>query len=784
MGAGLPAPSKSSTIMNSWHRFFLVPFQTIVLLLIAALGWLIYSAPHWQAPTTINVRVPFGATTTLGRDTLAAAQADAAHLSLRHATDGSWWVGNLSVFKSLFIVQGGHEENPRHLPVTAGMHLDIGGKSFDVLDIGGHQLALKDDAGQRWDYDGFFLARNGVALASCPDLPFRQGAFETWNRLAPHWLDATRPLQLGGLVHCGNRLGLAGLPPGAAQLTQDSSGYVLSGISIDISYRPANENGTELKLARRELRLEDGARLTVGRTRFDIAMSGDTVTFTPIYRVRRYAEIMPPTHVDVVWKWATFDPWQLPASGLIWISLPLLVIAALFVAALNGRTPFDRRMSTHTAIVCAGGLILAALGLAEIGLGSRLGIAWTMSVYALAVLVWLVVPMRGHRGAWLSTLWLILLTIGIYSLLELGLGAQESHWLRHVQRSAAIATCGLGLGLALRLAIRQRILSWPSPSVIDMFLAGIAALACFALLVQWVAGNETGVAGFQPVEFAKLALVLLGAHALASRSEWVGSGCPSWIRFLMPVALACAIVVFALTLVHDYSPIVLFTFWVIGMALAWGGAHRNYRVLVGTTLLIVAGIACWIWVRQTAPTELMSDGFYDDRFGVWLAPELHPHTGQQFHQGALAIHQGGWLGAAAPGTANGAIMAVPAVESDFAPAFLLNRHGLVGGMALAAIQAWLILALVLAAVSALKAENSGDYRRAWALRWGGFAVCGGSALFLGHFIVSWCTNLGALPVMGQPMPLLSAGGSHLLFFAFPLLIGSVILAEESCNETP
>lgn len=784
MGAGLPASSKSPFIMNPWHRFLLAPFQAIVLLLVAALGWLIYSAPHWQAPTAINVRVLPSATAILGRDTLAAAQAGVTHLSLRHATDGSWWVGNLSTLKNLLIEQGKREENPRHLPVMAGMHFDIGGQFFDVLDINGRQLALKDAAGQRWDYDGFFLARDGQAIASCPDLPFRQWAFETWNRLAPHWLDATRPLLLGGLVHCGNRLGLTGLPPGAANFIFDSSGYVLSGINIGINYRPSNENGATLELAHRELRLEDGARLTVGHTRFDVATSGDTLTLTPIYRVRRYAEIMPSTRADVSWNWARFEPWQLPSTGLIWMALPLLGVAALLAAALSGRALFNRRMPTGTAIVCAGGLIITTLGLAEIGLGSRLGIAWTISAYALAVLAWLAVPMRGHRGAWLIVLWLILLTMGIYSLLELGLGAQESHWLRHVQRSAAIATSGLGLGLALRLAIRHRILSWPSPSVIDMSLASIAALACLALLVQWVAGNETGVAGFQPVEFAKLALVLLGAHALASRSEWVGSGCPSWLRFLAPVALACSIVVFALTLVHDYSPVVLFTFWMLGMALAWGGAHRNLRVLAGTTLLIVVGIACWIWVRQTAPSELMSDGFYADRFSVWLAPELHPHTGQQFHQGAVAIHQGGWLGAAVSGAANGAIMAVPAVESDFAPAFLLNRHGLAGGMALAAIQAWLILALVLAAASALGAENSGDYRRAWALRWGGFAVCGGGALFLGHFIVSWSTNLGALPVMGQPMPLLSAGGSHLLFFALPLLIGSVILAEESCNETP
>ena len=45
----------------------------------------------------------------------------------------------------------------------------------------------------------------------------------------------------------------------------------------------------------------------------------------------------------------------------------------------------------------------------------------------------------------------------------------------------------------------------------------------------------------------------------------------------------------------------------------------------------------------------------------------------------------------------------------------------------------------------------------------------GAAFAAGHFLLSWGTNLAIFPVMGQPMSFLSAGGSHLLFFIFPLL---------------
>ena len=78
-------------------------------------------------------------------------------------------------------------------------------------------------------------------------------------------------------------------------------------------------------------------------------------------------------------------------------------------------------------------------------------------------------------------------------------------------------------------------------------------------------------------------------------------------------------------------------------------------------------------------------------------------------------------------------------------------------MALAARAAWR---------SGVAARN---FRQAWAARFRYFALCGGGAFVLGHFLLSWGTNLAIFPIMGQPMSFLSAGGSHLLFFLCPLL---------------
>jgi cell division protein FtsW len=186
--------------------------------------------------------------------------------------------------------------------------------------------------------------------------------------------------------------------------------------------------------------------------------------------------------------------------------------------------------------------------------------------------------------------------------------------------------------------------------------------------------------------------------------------------------------------------------------------------------------------------------FYADRFLVWLDPASHPHTGQQLLLGARAIAEGAWwgsdqlLGLSTMGQAAGGALQIPAVQDDFAPSFFMNRHGLLGALALWALQAlFLVGVLQTAARSYAASRQARDFRQAWMGRFRCFALCGGAAFVLGHFLLSWGTNLAIFPIMGQPMSFLSAGGSHLLFFICPLLAFSAISAQsleeiQSCRS--
>jgi cell division protein FtsW len=300
------------------------------------------------------------------------------------------------------------------------------------------------------------------------------------------------------------------------------------------------------------------------------------------------------------------------------------------------------------------------------------------------------------------------------------------------------------------------------------------------------------------VELAKLALTALSAHCLALRLGWHGddhhmdSRAARWLRLVAPALLFLALLGVALVQVDDYSPLILLLVWAAAMAFAYALAARNRALAAALGLLVLlAGGAIAVLHGGAEPGQAAPAGdFYADRFQAWLAPAQHPHTGQQLLLGARAIGDGGWwgadqaLGLAGLGQAAGAAMLVPAVQDDFAPAFFLNRHGLAGALLLWALQAAFIVGLLRTALRGHAAGAAArDHRHAWLGRFRYFALCGGAAFVLGHLLLSWGSNLAILPVMGQPMSFLSAGGSHLLFFLCPLLAFSAASAS-SLEENP
>ncbi len=773
-----------------------------LLALLCALQLLcLWRAPAVFSPAAINVTLKPGQSVGLGRAELAAPQAAAEHLALRRDAAGTWWVRNTSAGKRVVLQRGGADRRMGSSALQGGQFFRIGTARFDVSAASDRSIAFAG-AGHAWRYDGATLLRDGSAQPACPGTGWAGGAVALWNRAMPHAVTAARPLLFGGNLHCGNRLGINYLAGGSAVAARGADAILLSNAAGSEAHAPlliASDQG-ERDVSQREERVNGVTALVAGRTGFAVSLDGARLQLRPLRHVALFTDTGTGLPAAVDWEWQRRSSWTIPA-GPAWPVMAVLcavLAAASALAWQRGRWPFVRTAAevrgaafgtALLAIAGVGAMLMQRSG-AHLGVGVSMLLAWAA--------LWTCLLAAG-RPALATCAGILLLGAGLLAQLELGLGAMESSWLRHFQKTAALLAIGLGVGTHLRLRMQSQATIAPQ-NWLETILALLAAAALLALGMQVLFGDETGVFDLQPVEFAKLALTALSAHCLALTFGW-HSAMPQreraslkWLRLAGPALLFAGLFGLALLQVDDFSPLLLLLVWAMTMALAWSVAARRLRIAASLAALVCVGIGGVAWLRLAGGAEVSQWGFYADRFAVWLDPASHPHTGQQLLLGARAVADGawwgadGWLGIGALGQAAGSALHIPAVQDDFAPSFFIYRHGLVGALALWALQALFVVGLLQTAARAFAAgERARDFRQAWLWRFRFFVLCGGAAFVVGHLLLSWGTNLAIFPIMGQPMSFLSAGGSHLLFFICPLLAFNAISAQsleekQSCRS--
>ncbi|SDF63470.1 MULTISPECIES: FtsW/RodA/SpoVE family cell cycle protein [unclassified Duganella] len=774
-------------------------------------GLALLRAPAAWLPSAITIDLAAGNSIILGQRELAAPQTDRHHLSLRRDANGSWLLRNLSASGQVVLIRESGDQRLGSAALQGLQRFQIDGAVFDVHAASDREVSFTRD-GQEWRYDGAVLYRNGRQQPGCPESRLSTRVLAVWNRIMPLPLTIARPLSFGGNLYCDNRLGLAQVAPGAAQIARVNGSLQLSGGNPDGDRAAVlvSSHAGQQDLRTQEASLAGVTAIAVGRTRFHLNASEDQLVLQPSRHVKLFSEPELKLPSQVSWQWQQRSLWSGAHADAIWIGLAICA-AAMTISAIarasagtaGRRSDALARRATSTQADRSGGrtawacALLATVSMLLVGLvalisqraGDPPSAACSLLLGASALLMWLALPGRLTLATAAGA---ILLAAGLLAQLELGLAAPESSWLRFYQKSAAMLAIGAGLGGLLRLWAQHQAARGThlAQRNIEWILALFAAIALAALAAQVLWGDETGVFDLQPVELAKLALTALTAHCLALRFNWhngpqrLADHSARWLQLIAPALLFLALLGLALVQVDDFSPLILLLVWStgIGLAYALAAGNRMLAVLIAASaLLAVATIA---YLRLAGTDDLIRWGFYADRFLVWLNPAEHPHTGQQLLLGARAVGEGGWfgtdhwLGLRTLGQAAGNVVNIPAVQDDFAASFFLNRHGLLGGLLLWTVQAAFLTGIVLAALHAYRAGTQArNFRHAWLGRFRYFALSGGAAFVFAHFLLSWGTNLAIFPIMGQPMSFLSAGGSHLLFFLCPLLTFVAISTE-------
>jgi cell division protein FtsW (lipid II flippase) len=243
----------------------------------------------------------------------------------------------------------------------------------------------------------------------------------------------------------------------------------------------------------------------------------------------------------------------------------------------------------------------------------------------------------------------------------------------------------------------------------------------------WV---ELGPIGFQPGEFAKIALAVFFAGYLTERrellSEWAFD-----LKVLGPVLLAWGASLLVMTAERDLGSSLLF--FALFVTLLWVATGRGLYLGLGGGMFAAGAVFAW-----------QSFSHVQARIDTWLNP--WPEAGAQVVESWFALAEGGLDGT---GLGLGVPTRIPVVETDFIFAAIGEELGLFGTTAIIVTYLLMIGAGLRIAI---RAEDSFDKLLATGLT---------TLLGLQAFVImAGVTRL--LPLTGVTLPFVSYGGSSLL----------------------
>ncbi len=251
---------------------------------------------------------------------------------------------------------------------------------------------------------------------------------------------------------------------------------------------------------------------------------------------------------------------------------------------------------------------------------------------------------------------------------------------------------------------------------------------------RWI---RIGPMHFQPSEWVKLVLILAVARYFANlggRRLSIGDILKAFLLVGVPMVLVIIQPDLGTTL--TYAPIL-----VAGLLLG-GISIRQSTVLILTGLVLIFGV--WHSGKVLKP-------YQKDRLTSFLNPDEDPRgKGYHVRQSLIAVGSGGiWGKGIAKGTqTQGDFLPIP--HADFIFAAFSEEHGFVGAVLVLLLYFLILMRLI------QNAQTAADLP-------GSLIVMGVVAVVTFQILVNVGMVIGFMPVTGIPLPLMSYGGSSVLF---------------------
>ena len=319
-------------------------------------------------------------------------------------------------------------------------------------------------------------------------------------------------------------------------------------------------------------------------------------------------------------------------------------------------------------------------------------------------------------------------------------------------RQLMFAAIGVVLMMAISRLPKVFFLKWSVVAlVISIVLLILVLIPSIGISVagqrNWI--SLWGPFRLQPSEVAKLTLIVWGSAVL---SKQIRSKTTTWQNLLIPVFPVGLIITVLVIFEGDLGTTLIIGPILLSLFYAVGAPMKLF------TWSAMAGLLAILYLS-------IQETYRIQRFLSWISPTVdNQDAGWQVTHGKYALASGGWTGIGL-GASREKWGWLPAAHTDFIFAVVGEELGLVGTIIV------LIFIGTIAYVALTLARETND-------RFTKLIATSVMAWIVVQSIINIGAVLGLLPVTGVPLPLVSYGGSSLIFTLAAIGVLMAVLRAE------
>ncbi len=360
-------------------------------------------------------------------------------------------------------------------------------------------------------------------------------------------------------------------------------------------------------------------------------------------------------------------------------------------------------------------------------------------------------------------IWSIVIILSIFSLLSvysaistLAYKYQDGNTLYYLTKHFFILSFGFFL-IYLVHAVRYTLFSRISQLAIYVAVPLLAFTLVMGANIneanRWLVIPGTGLT-FQTSDFAKLALIMYLARVLSQKQDQIKDFKHAFIPIIIPICLICGLILPA----NFSTAAVLFT---TSMVILFIG-RINIKHLLGIVGIGAVALSIFLLILSQLPNQ--------GRLGTWkkrIENFSDPNSKDNFQadQAKIAIATGGLTGKG-PGKSTQRNF-LPHPYSDFIFAFIIEEYGSGTGVVII----FLYFVLFIRAIQILRKSEK---------TFGGLLAIGITFSLVFQALINMAVATNLFPVTGQPLPMVSMGGTSIWFTS--IAIGIVLSVSKSINE--